>query len=285
MALFLGVSVLGIAGNGFENRVSADVRALDNQRRPLVPFQQCNGKVDGCPIGQPGRPGDGDRIVFWGDSHMLAWAPAIDRILKDHGTSARLVWTSACPAILDVSNDSFPDCERQNARIERTIANADVVVMASSWNGYKDKPVRVNGSDPLVLEQDLARTIAHLNHLGKQVYLLGPVPTYELNVPYYRALKHMQGQASNPPMTSAVHYEKSQVFLKAEKYVASPHTLIDPAQWMCTPDCEIGQSATSFYRDSNHLSVDGALHYADKLAVALAPAFSAARGAKELRGH
>lgn len=284
MALFLGVSVLGIAGNGFENRVSADVRALDSQRRPLVPFQQCDGKVDGCPIGQPGRPGDSDRIVFWGDSHMLAWAPAIDRILKDNGISARLVWTSACPAILDVANVRFPDCRRQNAQIERTIANADVVVMASDWNRYQNRPVRVNGSDPLVLGQDLPRTIAHLNHLGKQVYLLGPVPTYDTSVPYLHARKRMQGEADSAPKPAATHYALSLAFLRAAKTIKSPHTLIDPAHWMCVPDCAVVQGETAFYRDDNHLSVAGALHYADKLAAALSPALEAARGEKEARG-
>lgn len=48
MAALLSVSVLGNQQQGFESRVSAEVLALDRQRRPEIPFQHCDGKLEGA---------------------------------------------------------------------------------------------------------------------------------------------------------------------------------------------------------------------------------------------
>ncbi|HCT41982.1 MAG TPA: hypothetical protein DF427_12700 [Moraxellaceae bacterium] len=92
-------------------------------------------------------------------------------------------------------------------------------------------------------------------------------------------------KAGNSPKSGAAHYEQRVVFFEAEKKTLSPHKRIDPAQWRCTPNCAVGQGATSFHRYNNHLSVHGALHYADMLAAALSPAINAARGAGGMGGN
>ena len=273
MAVLVSVSVLGVKQQGFESRVSAEVLALDRQRTPEIPFQHCDGKLDGCPIGAREGLADGDRIVFWGDSHMLAWAPAIDKILKDRGISARLVMTSACPSLVGVANDMFPACERQNAWWVENLRNVDVVVMASFWARYQDENnngfVRLGAEATGVITKGLPRTIDKLQGEGIEVLLIGPVPTYELSVPYLHANQAMLGQPVPGGKHIKDHNLQNREFYSTARGLSSRLKFIDPAEWICTPLCTVGTPPSMFYRDQHHLSISGAMFYSSRLGAVL----------------
>lgn len=285
MIALLCVSVLGVRQQGFESRVSAEVLALDRQRRPEIPFQHCDGKLDGCPIGSEDHASSGRRIVFWGDSHMLAWAPAIDKVLKDHGVAATLVMTSACPPLVGVANDMFPACEKQNARLVASLDGVDAVVMSAAWNRYQDAfndgRVRAGDDTTGIITRVLPRTIKALSEKGIDAYLIGPVPTYQDSIPRLMAHDAMNGGRGVTGKSVDDHYLANHEFYSVASDIGALVPLIDPAEWMCTPHCAVGQGSEVFYRDEGHLSIAGAVRLSDQLADALAALLASERIAGE----
>lgn len=273
MAALLAVSILGVQQQGFESRVSAEVLALDRQRRPEIPFLHCDGKLDGCPIGSQEHQADGHRVVFWGDSHMLAWAPAIDKMLKDRGVAATLVVASACPPLIGVANSMFPACEKQNSKWVENLRNVDVVVMAAFWGRYQDWNnngfVRLGADAAGVITNGLPRTVDKLQAEGVKVILLGPVPTYDLSVPYVYANHAMLGQTATSAKQIEDHNHQNREFYSTAKGLSSRLKFIDPAEWICTPRCAVGVPPSMFYRDHHHLSISGSMFYASNLGAML----------------
>src|SRR5690606_686658 len=124
--------------HGFEQRVSPEVLALDKARSPEIPFRKCDGKPQGCPIGMNVGKADEPSILFWGDSHMLAWVPAIDTVLRRNGLGGRLMINSSCPPIFGAINLRSKSCAQNTNLIQDKIESGefDAVVIAAYWFNY-----------------------------------------------------------------------------------------------------------------------------------------------------
>lgn len=208
---------------------------------------------------------------------MLAWAPAIDKILKDRGVAATLVVTSACPPLVGMAND-IPACEQQNARLVANLPNVDAVVMAAAWFRYQDGEnngrVRFGSETTGIVKNGLPRTVAALLDYDVELYVIGPVPAYELSVPYLYASQAMNGLHGAGGKSADDHHRDNREFYAFAKHSPSPVKVIDPAEWICKPGCAVGLDSDVFYRDDSHLSVHGAIYYSGDLANALAPLFA-----------
>src|SRR5690606_15713151 len=110
---------------------------------------------------------------FWGDSHMLALAPAIDHVLKLENRSATLQVTSTCPPIFGVMNDEDPRCRASNEDVRKHLADVDAVIMFSFWSSYftgRKKHVHLHGDPMAVIKDGLAPTVEFLIDAGIDVY-------------------------------------------------------------------------------------------------------------------
>lgn len=277
-AVVLVFCALGIRQDGFDHRMSAEVAMLDRQGRAEVPFKDCDGKLEGCTIGAGADAVAGKKIVFWGDSHVLAWAPAIDKVLRKHRARAVLFKTSSCPPILGVENGIFPACEKQNEILSRNLEHVDAVVMTAYWWQYQDgignSGAHLRSGNASLLGVGLPGTIRRLLDNGVDVYLIGPVPTYKESIPYAFAASAMSGVKEPHGKSVDEHYRDNRQFYEIAAKLPSSVHFIDPAKWICTPVCALGQGHQLFYRDSNHLSVFGALRYGAQLERELSPLFS-----------
>lgn len=272
----LSVSVFGLARSGSPGRFDLQVIALDKARKPEIPYRECDSHKDWCRIGAKGVE---PTVLLWGDSHMLAWAPALDRVYAKQGKGAILAIVSACPPILGVERDRSPNCFRSNEKVFQFLHNTptiETIVLAAYWSTYFAEQSSLSDINPKLAVLDemsaavgLKRTFSKLSSLGRKVYVLGPVPVYDLEVPVGLALEHMQ-QRKLLSMTMQMHRAKHRDFYKINETGLDPGIqFVDPEKWMCRPNCIVLHDVT-LYRDAHHLSVAGSLYLLPNLEASLA---------------
>lgn len=274
-AILLLISIVGVTQRGYSNRFSPEVVKLDQDRQPSIPYKTCDGKAmeNWCHLGKQ----DVEVNVFlWGDSHLLALAPALNKMFEDKGFGAILATRSACPPLLGVASTRRPDCETQNKVVKRFLADnpkIETVVMASFWSAYFKSGSSISmteigavGSEEIPAQKALALTIDWLMSANKKVILIGPVPVYEKNIPFALALEAARGRAF---IRSSLLDQKKLNSKFYDVVQSSPHSgkliFLDPIDWLCVTTCALSRDGISMYRDSNHLSVVGSMLLVDQL--------------------
>ncbi|MDO8775998.1 MAG: acyltransferase family protein, partial [Burkholderiaceae bacterium] len=269
--LVLGlVSAVGLVRGGYAERFTPAVADLDEARLPEIPFKNCNARAVGayCMLGRPdGKP----TMLFWGDSHLLSWAPALNEILSRQGVRAAFVTSSACPPILGVTTSFRATCAVQNLGVKDYLqANPDIktVVMAAFWTSYFRKDVEITaiaGNPPekglQATSNALISTIQWLR-LNKQVILIGPVPVYDKSVPLALALELATGRNFHRSSLD-MQQQKNAFFFKVvedekRREGDASFRFLDPIKWLCADECMVMKDGVSLYRDAHHLSVAGA---------------------------
>lgn len=264
------ISLSGILDRGFEGRFDSSVIALDQVRTTHVPYRECQERLLGHPDGfcLIGDVAKSPQIMLWGDSHMLAWLPAFDAALRQSGHSALVAPNAACPPLLGITSKVRPACHAANdatLAVIKAHPAVETVVMAGFWSKYfSDSDIQLSslagsGGNADLAPPALRQTLDVLAALRKQVLVLGPVPTYDKDVPLALAQARTMGWDSIQLKSLVrIHSENTEFYRAAES--ASPRAkIVDVAAWMCRPECVIYRKGASVYRDSNHLSVDGAM--------------------------
>lgn len=196
-------SAIGLMQGGFDARFAPAVVKIDQTRSPQIPFVNCSDKpIDSACIFGPseGKP----TMLLWGDSHLLAWAPALNEIMVSQETRAVFANSSACPPILGVDNAVKAICPAQNLATKNyLLAHPEIktVVMSAYWSTYfrEGGPLTAQAGNPPAKGIDasknaLVSTIQWLRDNGRQVVLIGPVPVYEKSVPLALALEKATGR-------------------------------------------------------------------------------------------
>lgn len=266
------VSIIGLIRGGFEARFTPSVVELDKARSPQIPFLNCeNRPIDsacffGSAVGKP-------TMLLWGDSHLLAWVPALNEILTADKTHAISAISSACPPILGVDNAVKATCHTQNLAVKNyLLANPNIktVIMSAYWSTYFSEggPLTAQAGDPpakgiVAAKNALASTIQWLRDNGKQVVLVGPVPVYDKSVPMALALEKATGRKllhSSRDEQRKKHVSFFEVIEGVESTgKGGGFIFLDPIQWTCADYCMAEKDGISLYRDSHHLNVAGAM--------------------------
>lgn len=281
----VGMAVLGLIAasswvdKGWQLRFAPAVAAMDQQRYPDIPFQNCDShspQVDGgiC-IG--GKRDAARSILLWGDSHALAWSPAMDEIGKRAGMRVYLAPNSACPPLFDVKNPVDPACLSENDRIRTFIRTnrPDVVVMVASWLAYsiphgfytlEDRQGRRDNGQ--VFAPALQSTIAEVKGHAGRVILAGPTPGAPGDAPFRMAMSLWKGGARPPENTLARVRQQDRWFWQEARRLQADDQLrlLDPVEWFCDArSCRyVDTENRLLYRDSSHLSQAGANYVADR---------------------
>ncbi|MCA9130257.1 MAG: acyltransferase [Planctomycetales bacterium] len=250
----------GIMTDGAPGRFLPEVSRLDAMGDLPIPFLDCEGTF--CHIGE----GDRTEFLFWGDSHMLAWSSGIDSMLKSSGRGGILVYQSACPPItpaaLKVGSSCAAGSELVNTQL-RMRPEITTVVLAARWTYYLAYPnahFRERSLNPFQVAEKVLSTAQELRNRGVRVIVVGPVPEYSRSVPIQLAQKLAFGWS----LDSIDRSDQTQgdVLEKLfEQQAGNGIQYVDPAKTICTSQCLISDGARVFYRDSNHLSVEGALQF------------------------
>ena len=264
------VSVVGLVRGGFVDRFTPSVVRLDEARLESPPAADCDGKPVGaaCMLGRSeGKP----TVLIWGDSHALAWGPALNSILARQSTKAVFVINNACPPLLEVSSSGRVKCAAQNLDVKNhLLANPNIktVVMAAFWSlSFREDGPLIPSTGSLAANGGVAAnnalisTLQWLHDNAKQAILIGPVPTYHRSVPLSLALEQNLG-IEFISSTKDIERRKNAAFFSAVNTAnrrGGDFVFLDPIQWLCADDCRVMKDGVPLYRDSNHLTVDGAM--------------------------
>ena len=269
-SLLTVVAVAGLVKSGFAGRFDATVVKLDKARAPSIPYVECDGRAPQawCILGRPeGEP----HTLLWGDSHLLAWAPALQESLATQDQRAVFTASSACPPLFGVENAVKLVCAADNLGIQNyllTHPEIKTVVMAAYWSTYfrENGPLSESGEGGVSVkgtaaaQHALASTVQWLRDHDRQVILIGPVPVYDKSVPLALALEVATGR-SLLHSSASDQRSKHAPFLTVVDAVqpGASFRFLDPIQWLCTDDCKVMKDSVPLYRDSHHLSVAGAM--------------------------
>ncbi len=120
------------------------------------------------------------RVLFLGDSHIEQYYPRVDRLLAEHpytSKSVSFVTQRSCLPIHDIPGITPSKCSGlvDEALLLARNPDVDTVVIGAAWNRY-DVFKSPDGEKAL---QDLAATITALRKLGRQVFVILPIPRGE----------------------------------------------------------------------------------------------------------
>ncbi|MDO8772295.1 MAG: acyltransferase family protein [Burkholderiaceae bacterium] len=279
VVLALG-SVAGVSNQGFASRFNETVTKLEKARLAPVPYYaECDRHApqEWCSLGIPkGKP----NMMLWGDSHMIAWAPALQEILVGKKSTAVLAISSGCPPLLDVKYVPDSTCDGVNLAVKTyLLAHPEIktVVMAAYWIRYfgedgrlVEKNLQNLAKGDVTAQHALITTLQWLSDNGREVILIGPVPTYSSSVPQAMAMQTLFGHGLSHSSASTQR-NKNRPFLTVMKNIQNKtfFRYLDPIEWLCADDCLLMKDSLSLYRDSNHLSVAGAMAMEANLAKGL----------------
>lgn len=279
MVTTVAVGGVGMMMHGLPHRFDRRTVELDAARRPQMPYRQClDAPKRVCMLGKASTQ---PTVLVWGDSHALAWAPALDTVLKQSGRSARLVTGRACPPLLGVHAAHTESCFRQNQLVPTILATNPgirTVIMIGRWNLYFTQSHVALRDDQGTNNRDvatraIAKTLERLDSMGMRTILLGDVPGYVDDVPLAMALRSAHGTLPAPPMELSSVRDRDRVFdtIAAADSARTNTRLVDVTAWFCgRSTCVHDLAGTPIYRDDNHLSLAGALSRAPQLAQAIA---------------
>lgn len=276
------VGGLMIASGGAPSRFSPLVRQLDSERIAHIPFIECDSRSASddsskswCVIGASRSAADA-RVLIWGDSHALAWAPAFDDALRRVGETAIFVPASACPPMFGVKSRTEPSCVHQAQNVEAYLRDAsgiELVVLSSSWLPFFDDASMYSLEDrfgsegnSVVANRGLNETVSELVKQRHAVVVLGPVPGAPADVPLMRVVHEINGVPLLPAKRVAeFRYKNSGLFQSLSRVSGiDGATVIDVAPWFCKKSCEYIVDGQSVYRDGHHLSAFGAMAFSDR---------------------
>ena len=291
-AIFIGAGVLSCAilatggmlvrSGGFPARFAPSVVALDRERTPEVPFIDCidlpSAEADFQDFCRLGEEKASPTVLFWGDSHALAWSPAIDDMLAQRGMSAIFSARSGCAPLVGIVRPGDSQCHGQNRKVMEGLASSpdiSVVILAASWAGYANadghlplKDDAGNRGNTAVFPQAMRNTVARLRAMDKHVWLIGPTPTPPGDVPLLMAMAAQRDGELPGKVSLEDHTRKMAAFYRvADGLQADAGLLLSrPGSWLCEASgCRYAVGDMPLYRDRGHLSVFGASYLSPML--------------------
>jgi len=230
------------------------------------------------------------RVVLWGDSHALALLPGLEQLAIRRGFALFYAGRSACrPLWADGDGrQSSPirrECEAYNAAMRGALERLQPhdVLLAGFW--ALPEPIEMtaaSASEPLA--RALRDTSRAVRDLGARICLIRDLPVLVRPVPYGLVMAHRRGMDTGFLQQIDAAWQARDAATDAtllavagsEPQVASAN----PRAALCSATrCQIEESGEVLFRDSNHLSIRGALRVAPALESCFASPARSAGGA------
>ena len=277
LALF-AVSAALVATHGLPGRFPAAVVKLndasDNTYKCPLPSFVSFGNGLACPINLRSRRAADAQVILWGDSHAQMYTPALKKALGDR--PGLLVYSYGCAPVLGDAMEA--DCgavQRANYRAILALP-AQTVIIAQSWQQYRDEASRYTGRTPLPDEryqyaiQRLQAVVQGLRAAGKRVIIVSPIaiPGYDVAGVGSRELL-FHGRISHPVLVTHDDYliEMRNVRAAIEALAQDPQ--VTPI-WVDRLACANGRC--DFIQDGRAIFADHD-HFTTGFAATLAPLF------------
>jgi peptidoglycan/LPS O-acetylase OafA/YrhL len=254
----IGMAALCIAAallattQGWPGRFSSQALKYLAASKDISPMRDACHDADrarGRPLCTLGTAHNPDALL-WGDSHGVEYAYAIAMLPQRARRGIVQMTHSSCPPVVGFSL-AQPGCDMQNAQAMARI-RADprirTVYLAAFW-------FAASKTQPPAFWRALDGTVATLVRDGKQVVILGALPSYPFNVP--RKLAHdgpMAGMARGE-----LEARGQPLRAIAQRWAGRGVRFIDPAESLCGPQtCDIVRGGAPLYFDAHHPSLTAA---------------------------
>ena len=273
-------------GRGLPGRYDALTVALDQERDPGIPFRECHDlpmeRVRAGDFCSAGAKGSSQKTLIWGDSHALAWLPALDAVLEGSGERGIYAGYSTCPPLVGVGSLANPECLEFNESVERFIARSEdirTVLLVASWPSYSSKDAeyvifdRSGVGNAQSFPRALERTAHEMHRLGKTMFVLGAAPGAPPRCPPSHGARAPSG-APMPPAPTASEYDgrtrRSCRPSAARRWRPRSCSSTSSRGSAETSNASTRRKACRSTRDRGHLNVRGAKKVVPQLARALA---------------
>jgi peptidoglycan/LPS O-acetylase OafA/YrhL len=239
-----------------------DVRDL----RPLPYTDGCAAKredtgVATCTYGNPASP---LTIVLFGDSHALAWFPAVERLATEHGWRLIMLGKVAChPADMTMWEPTlkrvYAECAVwREAAFARIAAERPALVIVTGHTGFKaanaDRTGLATGAERIDMwRAGMARTLGRLASAAGRVVMVADSPKSARDLPECVAAHQDDLLACATPFETAV----DERWIEREQQVAAsaPADFIDPTPWICpSRPCPAVIGHFLVFRDEDHMT-------------------------------
>lgn len=228
-------------------------------------------------------PAQPPRVMVWGDSHTTALTPAFRDQAQRSGVSLVLAGHSACPPIVGKNRERV--CDEFNEEAQRLVAQPQIqdVVLAAHWSLYTEGDE--NGDTSLMIHAPGAREanvpyarqfladglrgrVKMLRQAGKRVWLVKEAPEHQVDIAQRLARMTMQGKPTAGFGRAKSQRDSRQAYID-QLFAELSHDdkevrVLDPAALLCSDGqtCIAESHGEALYRDTNHLSDQGALRVA-----------------------
>ncbi len=233
---------------------------------PGAYLDRCHVQQDG---GRPrgsciyGDPNGTTRIVLFGDSHALAWFPAMEALATDRGWRLLDLTMSACsPADIPAWNPTLKSvvtacAEWRTWALDRLAQEHPDIVVVAGTRGFATVDahgtVLAGDARTAAWEAGMARTLDRLRASAGHVILLADTPRSAVDPPVCLSAHPTSTLACATPVDDAL----DPGWLAAERGAAAADGagFIDPTPWVCpTSPCPAVIGDLLVYRDGGHMT-------------------------------
>jgi hypothetical protein len=211
------------------------------------------------------------------------YAPVIEKILEQRKTPGLLVPVNGCPAIYDRNHHG--ECQEmmnRNIELVAKLPRVRLIIIGTTWLPLANKDNRTDLPPDKPFLAGLDSTISYLHQHGKEVLVIGPVPTPGWDV----ASIASRSIAFDRPIPYLL-FEDRRIFLRRFRE-AMDHFTNDrrihfarmDVELCRTERCEYIREGRSLYADSNHLTSSAVMLFEPMLALKIEKALDPANSGK-----
>jgi hypothetical protein len=200
-------------------------------------------------------------VLVWGDSHAMALLPAVDRLCRESSVRGLAATHSVSAPLLgeirgEPSFEPWPDTRAFNEATFEFVRAHRVrnVVLAGMWAIYQD--------DRNAFVEAFRTTTAALNEAGATVWVVEDTPKFPWDVPKALARAAFLGDAPADLSLPSATYEQQlrRQDIEFVRTLGPGVKILRPGSYLSRGDVvPISGEGIAIYRDSDHLSVHGAM--------------------------
>ncbi len=249
---------------------------------PLSYLDHCHTQLDGHPSTQTclyGNLASPTTIALFGDSHALAWFPALDAFAQAQGWRLLSLTMSACsPATIPIW---VPDWKRvswecnnwREQAIQRLISERPAIIVVAGTRGFattdsSGATVLAGDARTAMWQAGMQRTMARLVPAAGHVILLADGPLSRVDVPVCLSQHSSSVLACATPEAQAIN--ASWLVVEQEAAHQGGTGFINPDRWICpSSPCPVVLGSYLIYRDPGHLTATFAEALAPRLGKAI----------------
>jgi len=289
VVLALSIAVAVYVSGGMPGRVSPEVIAFERATEDINPSGAlCRALVNEPSCHSGGDDTDAVSFALWGDSHAVAFWPALERAMSGSGKRGTILWLPGCPPLLGATRVNVLGVEECKEFRERTMEflcepdnSIDTVFLSARWStpatgvlperGHsfvepiEDAESRELGPEEnkRVFIRSLKRTIHELRAAGKSIVLIGEAPDVGWHVPVIRALSAQHGTDLPRPISQPEEAERHEFVQRALADLAQQEGVTFVQIWdlFCPEHCLTAVEGRAIYSDTHHLSSFGAREF------------------------